>query len=358
MQGDITTVDGTTMSKGAKYDEWLAKQKDMPKNTDVKREDFFAKAKREREERMSGKTTEPVPPEQRPQGDNYRLEAKRAMLQDMIAGDQAIIDKLGSEGSSSDMIFLARAKTSLTQSKDILKNMEKNDKKMGLPHIPMGKNTHTKNTKGFVHSNKSSILIDKRAELMLPTRVQMERVKSAWNNLPDDIRDNVKILNIKYSTAKGNHQGGRWTPEKSQLTMNLNPWDQEPLHNFYHEVGHSTFDSIRKTNPEKIKRFIEKQKEIGQAPTPYSQRFSIVHIKEEDKQRIFIARQEARGVTLSPRNKRIMAQNLETVKDLYQDEIHAELNAYVMGELPEHLIKANKKDMKAMLEAYKEMHDL
>ncbi len=363
MQGDITTVDGTTMSKGAKYDEWLAKQKDMPKNTDVKREDFFAKAKREREERMSGKVDvppkTPEPPELRPQGENYRTKAMKDKLDKHLINLGLFRDVIV-ETYGEDKVYTEIVDKQIKKARLDLSSMESIEKKSGLPHIPMGKNTHTRSTNGFVHG-KTKIKYDKKLNEDASIRLLADRIQTAWNNLPDDVRDTIDTFNIKRSRSKGygSVQGGRYIHRKREVIVNISKWDDEEAeHNFYHEIGHSKWHNLQDKNPEKVEKFIETQKEIGTAPTKYAQSFSMKKEYYKDKIDTYIRQQKMRGIPISAKEQAVIDHNLKVSKDLYQNEIHSELNSYAMGELPVGLIKASKKDMSAMLNAYKELWDL
>ncbi len=362
MQGDITTDGTTTMSKGAKYDDWLAKQKSQPKNTDSKREDFFAKAKREREERLKGNTEKPLtpqPPELRPSGDNYRVKAMTDKIEQSIAfmeaQKQVQIDKYGT-----DVVYTEQITTRINRAKHALINIADDEKRGGLPHIPMGKNTHTKNTKGFVHSGKATIKIDPKISKDEDTARQLDLIQSAWNNLPDDIRDNIKVLSLKKSRA-GNYgtiQGGRWIDNKKELIMNIHPRSSSVERNFYHEIGHSRWHKLERENPEKITKFIEAQKKVGASPTRYAQSYLMVHQKTKDKYDKWVRVRKRSGVPVGERNEKIMNSNLKVTETLYQNEIHSELNAYAMGELPKDLIIASKSNMIGLLNAYKELWNL
>ncbi len=366
MQGDTTTVDGTTMSKGAKYDDWLAKQKDKPKqpqNTDSQREDFFAKAKREREERLKGINTEkpltPQPPEQRPSGDNYRVKAMTNKIEQNLAfleaQKQVQIDKYGT-----DEVYTEQINVRINRAKHALINIADDEKRGGLPHIPMGKNTHTKNTKGFVHSGKATIKIDPKLNQDEDTARQLDIIQSAWNNLPDDVRNNIKVLNLKKSRA-GNYgtiQGGKWIDGKRELIMNIHPKSSHVERNFYHEIGHSKWHMLERENPEKIAKFIEAQKKVGTAPTRYAQSYLTVHQRTKTKIDNWLRVRKRSGVPVGERNERVMKNNLKVTEDLYQNEIHSELNAYAMGELPKDLIIASKSNMTGLLNAYKELWNI
>lgn len=304
------------------------------------------------------KLPEPTPPEVRPQGANYRVEAMKDKLEKHIGTlkeqKQQMIDKYGN-----DEVYVERVNKALTQAISQLDNLEANDKKLGLPHIPMGKNTHTKETKGFVHGGKSTIKIDPRLKGNMSLTQQLTVLQSAWNNLPDDVRDNIKILNVKASTAQGRViQGGRWRESTGEVIVNINARQDGVIHDFYHEVGHSKWSKMRKTNPEKVTKFIEMQKEIGTAPTKYSQSYVMIQQRTEQKIQRFIQQRKRLGLPIGAKNEKTMENNRKTVQDLYQNEIHSELNAFIMGEVPERLITTSKKNMTALMNAYKELHGL
>ena len=366
MQGDLTIDGNRATSTGAGYDAWLAKQKDKPKTkpvqkTDAQREDFFAKAKREREERLKGNTEKPLtpqPPELRPSGKNYRVEAMTDKINNHIAFLEAqrkvlINDEFGKNLVPDMNIRINRAKS-------VLANIASDEKKSGLPHIPMGKNTHTKNTKGFVHGGKARIKIDPNINEDEETVRQLDLVQSIWNSLPDDVRDGIEILNLKKSRATKSRtiQGGSWHERTKELILNLHPQSRDVEHDMYHEIGHKRWHQLQKENPEKVEKFIQAQKKVGFAPTRYAQSYLNIHQRTLAKIDRFVASNKRLGLPISAKSARNIEQNKKVTADLYQNEIHSELNAYVMGELPERLIIASKARMTGLLNAYKELWDI
>lgn len=249
---------------------------------------------------------------------------------------------------------------SIDKLKEMRDNVEKDDAELGLPHIPMGKNTHTKSKDGYVY-NKTKIMIQDSVKDDMAINLLQERVKSMWNSLPDDMRDSVDRLMIKKSkatTRARKWQGGRWEDETKTIYININTRTSDIDHNFYHEIGHGRWHQMKKSNPEKIQKFIETMKEIGSAPTPYAQSYSMIKERNIDSERIYRAKMARGNFVIPAKAEKIMEKNRRNAEDLYQNESHSELNAYVMGALPNSALKAKKEIMTKLLNAYKEMWDL
>ena len=360
MQGDLTTDGTTTTSTGAKYDEWLAKQKDKPKpsppTTDVNRNDFFEKARLVREEKMKGVVdAPPAPPEERPQGLNYREEARRATLGTRIRVEQEFLDSVKDKLPDFKVDEIQKE---IDGVKTEFNNVGKSDSEKKLPFIPMGKNSHTKSIGGFVYG-KTKVKIQKAVSGDEPLMIMLrERAKSVWNNLPDADRDLVETLNIKKSTKRksgGNIRNGSWNPESKSLNINLQGSGVERT--FYHELGHSKWTEMKAKNPEKVKKFTETFKEIGIAPTKYSESWKGRARKVE---RSFMEKQMRieRTRSLTPEEREIIRISNVRAKDIYENESHAELNAYAMGYMEKKRIIVRDETMVKLLNAYKEMNDL
>ena len=297
-------------------------------------------------------------PEDRPSGKNYRIEAKKAMLAGRIKAEIEFIEKL----KTKNQLTPERIKE-LEGSVDVIRNrmskVEEEDKKLGLPHITMGKNTHTKNKDGYVY-NKTNIKLQTGVKEDLLSNMMQERIKGMWNSLPDHTRDLVKNLVIKRSTAKGSHwQGGRWISETGTVIINMHPKTHTNLdHNFFHEIGHARWHDLKRTNPEKIKKFRETQKKIGFPPTAYAGSYLMIKERNDDTEANYRRKMTSRGFPISQKGEERLAENRAAAEDLYHNEIHSELNAYAMGTLPNNLITAPKEKMTKLLNAYKEMWDL
>ena len=254
---------------------------------------------------------------------------------------------------------IERLRPTIEKLKALRDNVEKTDAELGLPDIPMGENTHIKQKDGYVY-NKTKIFVQSDIKNDIAGNLLQKRVKGMWNSLPDDVRDIIGELKIKKSTAKGKkYQGGRYDNFTKILTMNINDATPDHLgHNFFHEIGHAKWHDLQEKNSEKVAKFIQKQKEIGWAPTKYSQSYSLTKIKNEDNEKRYRERMKRGGFIISRKGEEILIRNRKTSEDLYQNEIHAELNAYVMGMIPQELITAPKKVMVELLDSYKELWGL
>lgn len=297
----------------------------------------------------------PDPPSERPQGKNYRIEAMKNKLEKHLEWlkdyKEQMIERYGSEPVYTEMV-----NKRINVAEDKLKNIETNTS--GLPFMPMGKNTHTKERLGFVF-NKTTIKVATSSDPNI--QMSLNLIQSCWNNLPDDVRDNIKILNIKKSRAgrfATKFQGGKWDNKKGELTLNIHPSSPEVEHDFYHEVGHSRWHSLQKKNPEKVKKFGERVKAIGRAPTKYAESYKRIHAQTVAKYADYERKMKMRGMPITERNKKVMETNLKITEDLYENEIHSELNAYAMGELPDRLIITSEGRTKELLKAYNEMWEI
>jgi len=224
----------------------------------------------------------------------------------------------------------------------------------------MGKNTHKIGKEGFAN-NKTNIRVEPAIKEDFAVNLLYERIKGMWNALPDDVRDSIGNLILKKSKASGRGskwQGGRWIDETRTVIMNLHKHTADVDHNFYHEVGHSRWHRMKETNPEKVQEFIKKQKEIGQAPTKYAQSYSLIKRKNEENERKYVSDMKRKGFILTDKAKERLYMNRISSEDLYQNEIHSELNAYAMGALGANKLSAPKEKMVELLNSYKEMWDL
>lgn len=303
-----------------------------------------------------GGSPQTKPPEDRPSGKNYRIEAKKAMLTGRIKAETEFIKEIKDQLTPEKIKEL---EGSIDVIRDRMSKVEEEDKKLGLPHITMGKNTHTKNKDGYVY-NKTNIKLQTGVKEDLLSNMMQERIKGMWNSLPDHTRDLVKNLVIKRSTAKGERwQGGRWDDKTRTIIINMHPKTHTNLdHNFFHEVGHARWHELKRTNPEKIKKFRETQKKIGFPPTAYARSYLMIKEKNDDTEANYRRKMTARGFPISPKGEERLEQNRVAAEDLYHNEIHSELNAYAMGTLSNNLITAPKEKMTKLLNAYKEMWDI
>ena len=298
-----------------------------------------------------------IPEELRPSGENYRVEAEKARLRDKISSETEFIDTYKDRLSSDQVKGIS---DQIEQYKKDLDNVDVNDKKLNLPNIPMKANTHTKNTEGFIH-DKSKITLQKAVKESPGTKLMSDRVKSAWNNLPDEHRNLVDNLVIKKSRAvkSRSYNGGSWNRDTKTLTLNLNSRSQDMIeHNFYHEIGHARYSDMKNKSPEKIEVFSNKVKELGLAPTFYSQGYKNAERDNDESERKYRSDMKRGGFTVNGLAEEILEKNKRNAIDLYQNEAHSELNSYVLGNLPKKKISVSPESMTKLLNAYKELHEL
>ena len=340
----------TVVSKGAGYDDWKKKLTDWHDERDKKRN-----AQKNKDTDIIPSTE--IPEELRPSGKNYRVEAEKARLRDKISSETEFIDTYKDRLRPEQIKGIS---AQIEQYKKDLDNVEINDKKLDLPNIPMKANTHTKNTDGFIH-DKSKITIQKTVKENPGTKLMSDRVKSAWNNLPDEHRNLVDNLVIKQSraTKAKSFNAGKWQRDTKTLIINLNSRSAYRIeHTFYHEIGHARFNDIRSKNPEKIEAFGKKVKELGISPTAYSQSYKNAERNNDEKERKYRREQKRDGFTVNGLAEEILEKNRRNAKDLYENETHSELNSYVLGNLPKRELQASPENMKKLLNAYKELHEL
>ena len=153
--------------------------------------------------------------------------------------------------------------------------------------------------------------------------------------------------------------GGSWTQSTKTLTLNLNSRSQANVeHNFYHEIGHARWHDMKNKSPEKIEVFSNKVKELGLAPTLYSQGYKNAERDNDEYERKYRSDMKRGGFVVNGLAEEIMATNKKNSIDLYQNEAHSELNSYVLGNLPKKKISASPESMTKLLNAYKELHEL
>ena len=341
--GDDKDDKKTVVSKGAGYDDWKKKWDQKRNAQNDKDTDIIP-------------STE-IPEELRPSGKNYRVEAEKARLRDKISSETEWIDTYKDRLRPEQIKGVS---AQIEQYKKDLDNVEVNDKKLDLPHIPMKTNTHTKNTDGFIH-DKSKITLQKAVKENPGTKLMSDRVKSAWNNLPDEHRNLVDKLVIKQSRAvkSRTYNGGSWNDSTKTLTLNLNSRSAGSIeHNFYHEIGHARWHDMKNKSPEKIEVFSNKVKELGLAPTLYSQSYKNAERDNDESERKYRSDMKRGGFTVNGLAEEILAKNKKNAKDLYQNEAHSELNSYVLGNLPKNKISVSPESMTKLLNAYKELHEL
>lgn len=231
-----------------------------------------------------------------------------------------------------------------------------------LPFIPMKPNTHTKNVKGFVHSDNTKVTVTPDLLKNPVTNIITNYVKGAWNALPDEERDLVKKLKIIKSKARmsSTYRGGSWDPREDVLTIFINPRSgfKAVTQNLFHEIGHGKWWNMKKNNPEKIEEFKRRFKELGsKAPTEYAESYKRIADKQLKRERNFLAWKMKHNVAVEPWEQKRLDENRDLAGDLYENESHSELNAHVLGWLRKDVI-VSEKVLKEYVNMYKEVYDL
>jgi len=294
-------------------------------------------------------------PKPDPSSPNYREVVRSAIIESRIKAETAFWKKAWDQGVASEQQYNS-AVAKLEQQRTKLDEHKIRDAELGLPHIPMGKNTHTKSKDGFVYgSTKISVQPFLKEDDL--SKIKLEVVAGIWNTLPDEVRDKVKTLKIQASRGARPTRGGSYDDSTGTLIINIrgNGSHDSLMHTVQHEFGHVMWHGMEKSNPEKVQKFIERQKKIGVAPTEYSQSYVLFKEKNADRERRYRTEMKRQGAVLSARAEQILEYNRKAAEFLYQNEIHSELNAYAMGQLPATSIIVTKEKMKDLLDAYKEM---
>jgi len=326
-------------------DDFISKQKDDEPKKDKPKTDKL---------KSDNIPSTDTPISDRPSGKNYRVEAQKAILKDRIANEQAFVDKYAPSQSPE---WVERSQKAVDNLITKLANVDKLDKESNLPHIPMGKNTHKLTTKGFIHGKTK---IDIKPGVFKEPLIELfhNRVKSAWNSLPDDDRDLVDNLVITKKTAKHKYVSGTWDSKTNTLYVHLTDHSHDVESTFYHEIGHAKWYKLEKTNPDKIESFVKKTNEIFSAPTKYANSYRDYELKNKQSETNYRRDMKKRGLEVSSEAEKILEKNRKRARVLYNNETHSELNSYAMGFLNPEKITATKEKMGQLLNAYKELHDL
>lgn len=299
-------------------------------------------------------------PEDRPQGPNYRHEAGKAILETKIKAQSEILERLEKHPKFNEPEIQDLHKTLSEQVqgyRDKIANIEKLDFKE-LPHIPMGESTHTKETLGYVHGE---------TEIKVQTKVMSEpayamvnkEIQTMWNNLPDSTRDKVKTLKIQRSLGVKSSRGGSFDEWTGTMIMNINKGTADRIqHHFYHEVGHVEYDHIKRENPEKTEKWVKAMNEITIAPTKYADTFRDKYQRTMKVNNEFRRQRERLNIPITDFENERLTRNEYVAKDLYENEIHSEINAFAMGHLPDDEMQYGREVTNRYIEAYKELHDL
>ena len=340
---NFTTMYGDKLKEKARGKGW-------DESEDVEKED------------VEKEIVEPQPPEERPQGKNYRIESMTNKLKNHIEYMEGVLRKVEKHNRG-------EVQYRILKMQDQLSNLESEKdvkKRVKLPNLPMGKNTHTKHTEGFVHSGKTKVKVERSFfdnDPMNKFRWELDLVQSAWNNLPDEVRDMVGNLNIKKSRASGrySYRNGSWDDRNKTLTMNITTGSTN-AETLYHEIGHARWYHMKETNSEKIDEFIAEVNKVGVAITKYAEGYRGAERREMVYRRRWLSRTE-RIKELDPKryekNMKTLDARLKNVKDLYQNENHSELNSYIMGEMREddktNPIMVSDDRLKRLIIAYKNL---
>lgn len=279
------------------------------------------------------------------------------MLKDRIESETKFVDiyKI-KKGLSEDDKTVKILRRDIDNLRIQLEDIDSNDNE-NLPHIPMGSNTHTKSKDNFVYG-KTKIKLNPAVKDNIHHMLLVDRARSIWNALPDDVRDLVGELRIQKGRGGRSWNNGKWNRLTKQLTLNINDKSKNIEHTVYHEIGHARWYDKKEKDIEKVNKFSEEIKKIGISLTAYSEsyrKYKWTNRNNEDNYRLKMRRA---GLQVPEEAEKILKDNRDRADTLYQNECHSEINSYVMGHTPNTRIVASEEQTKRLLIAYKELWNL
>lgn len=246
---------------------------------------------------------------------------------------------------------------------------------IGAPLLPLGKNTHPHDPRGFRNNQVTNIVIHepKANETPHERRVHLEQtelVKTLWNQLPDDERDMLKEFEIAPIDTADWRQGitmGYYSHEQKKVFIGTltDLASQDLRGTFIHEMAHAKWADFRENSPEKIEQF---RKDVKGFPS--SSKYSKYHVS---KIRYYEAQdkkwKKARDFAI-PNNSwskkaektyNTVQTNMKVFRDTYYTELHSELQMHVMGATKQEGKKGERKipkNLTGAVKAYKRLHGI
>ena len=197
-----------------------------------------------------------------------------------------------------------------------------------------------------------------------------ELIKDVWNELPDEDRNLIDVLKFRFSNTDlknmGSHHdrieinGRIFTPEyiEIQLSNSLST-GTSAINTLVHEVGHAKFTKIERQDPEKVKEFNRKMREVGYI-TPYQKIYqNKAKETEYDNIKQRASREYKELNDIQRKNAEIhMARKLEQDELIFGNEAHSEFYAMLHAPTLNYGHRISQEYMEKVAQAYKELHDI
>jgi hypothetical protein len=200
----------------------------------------------------------------------------------------------------------------------------------------------------------------------------LEYVKEAWNELPDEDRNLIHFLKFRFSNSDKTNLGSfdagfkQGNPAKWYMLNTIEVMLSNTVKNgtgaintLIHEIGHVKWNQIEKLSPEKTKRFTQRMREIGnitQYQKTYEKAMETQEVKNE-KERNSKAYKEGTADYRKNRDKN-MAEELEAQYIIYGNEAHSEFYASLHAPTLNYGHRISQDNMEKVAEAYKELHGI
>ena len=247
---------------------------------------------------------------------------------------------------------------------------------IGAPLLPLGKNTHPHDPRGWRNNQVTDIILhEPKANEWPSTREshlkQQELVKTLWNQLPDDERDMLKTFEMAPIETSDDWRAGitmgYYSDENKKVWLGtMNDLSSQDLRGtFIHEMAHAKWREFEKKNPEKIEQFVKDVKGF-----PSSSKYSKWHVtkikyyekadKKWKKTRDWAISNNSWG-ELAEKTYEVVQRNMKIFRNTYYSELHSELQMHVMGATKQEGKKGERKipnNLKTSIKAYKRLHDI
>jgi len=290
--------------------------------------------------------------------------------------------KTREELTESERKIIDKMKFSLENTKKDLNSVGRNEKIISelMPVIPMGKNTHAEDDRGFKAGKGTKNTITPASKKLIESNplvaIQYEGVKTAWNSLPDEQRDLIGEFQVRASSTNKPYTAGSYEVQKKKLTITLHARQtnvKDVFNNLHHEIGHAQYHKLMETSPDKVKKFNETVQEAqkGGGITAYAESYR--HAEEKATQRKesvmsdidhhiamskkYPERWESMPDGYREKTEKTLTYNVELSKTIFQNETHSALAQLVTGTNTMKIQKEHKESLRSLFNAYKELHE-
>ena len=169
-------------------------------------------------------------------------------------------------------------------------------------------------------------------------------IKKAWNDVPDEFKKGVRDLQLLEHGSDNMYKVGGYTRGSLKIYDNMFKKPDDFISTVKHELAHSWWDStssdeygndLESPAQDKFRAFVDT---IGEAPTDYTNKFKF----------------GGNGNYGDWGRNRINKENGFKYPEIFYNEIHSDVTAYVLGSSPH--TNVNEDIMKKMVVAWKELH--